>query len=131
MALSSRKIGYSNIWPLFGSANQLLSALVLITLCVFMKVTKRSNKMLFRPLSSCCASPSLRIVERLIAMGKAVQAGSATFMVEGLQIILAILLLALGVTIVVNSLKAYFTSRKGINKDSSAGVNAEKAVSQK
>ena len=33
------KIGYSNIWPLFGSANQLLSALVLITLCVFLKVT--------------------------------------------------------------------------------------------
>ena len=38
------KIGYSNIWPLFGSANQLLSALVLITLCVFLKVTgKRTN----------------------------------------------------------------------------------------
>ena len=29
------KIGYANIWPLFGSANQLLSALVLATLCVF------------------------------------------------------------------------------------------------
>ena len=38
------KIGYSNIWPLFGSANQLLSALVLITLCVFLKVTGRENK---------------------------------------------------------------------------------------
>ena len=33
------QVGYSNIWPLFGSANQLLSALVLITLCVFLKVT--------------------------------------------------------------------------------------------
>ena len=44
------KIGYANIWPLFGSANQLLSALVLATLCVFLKVTGRSNKMLFPPL---------------------------------------------------------------------------------
>ena len=44
------KIGYANIWPLFGSANQLLSALVLSTLCVFLKVTGRSNKMLFPPL---------------------------------------------------------------------------------
>ena len=44
------KIGYSNIWPLFGSANQLLSALVLITLCVFLKVTGRENKTLFPPL---------------------------------------------------------------------------------
>ncbi len=31
------KVGYQQIWPLFGSANQLLSALVLITLCVFLK----------------------------------------------------------------------------------------------
>ena len=44
------RIGYANIWPLFGSANQLLSALVLVTLCVFLKVTGRSNKMLFPPL---------------------------------------------------------------------------------
>ena len=37
------QVGYSNIWPLFGSANQLLSALVLITLCVFLKVTVRDH----------------------------------------------------------------------------------------
>ena len=37
------QVGYSNIWPLFGSANQLLSALVLITLCVFLKVTGREQ----------------------------------------------------------------------------------------
>ena len=29
--------GYMNIWPLFGAANQLLSALVLISLAVFLK----------------------------------------------------------------------------------------------
>ena len=38
------QVGYANIWPLFGSANQLLSALVLITLCVFLKVTGRENQ---------------------------------------------------------------------------------------
>ena len=31
--------GYNNIWPLFGSANQLLAALVLIALAVFLKTT--------------------------------------------------------------------------------------------
>ena len=44
------KVGYQQIWPLFGSANQLLSALVLITLCVFLKVTGRKNKILFPPM---------------------------------------------------------------------------------
>ena len=29
--------GYMNIWPLFGAANQLLSALVLISLAIFLK----------------------------------------------------------------------------------------------
>ena len=29
--------GYNNVWPLFGSANQLLAALVLIALAVFLK----------------------------------------------------------------------------------------------
>ena len=31
--------GYNNIWPLFGSANQLLAAMVLIALAVFLKTT--------------------------------------------------------------------------------------------
>ena len=86
--------------------------------------------MLFPPLVIMLCVTFTALVERLIAMGKAVQAGSATFMVEGLQIILAILLLALGITIVVNSLRAYFTSRKGSHEDSSARVNPGKAVNQ-
>ena len=50
------QVGYANIWPLFGSANQLLSALVLITLCVFLKVTGREEQArCSRRLSSCCA----------------------------------------------------------------------------
>ena len=39
--------GYLNIWPLFGSANQLLSALVLITIAVFLKTTGRKGFKLF------------------------------------------------------------------------------------
>ena len=106
------RIGYANIWPLFGSANQLLSALVLVTLCVFMKVTGRSNKMLFPPLIIMLCVTFTALVERLFGLIKAVQAGSATFLVEGLQLILAVALIALGLTIVVNSLRAYFQARK-------------------
>ena len=101
------KIGYSNIWPLFGSANQLLSALVLITLCVFMKVTGRSNKMLFPPLIIMLCVTFTALVQRTIGLLKAISAGSATFLVEGLQLIIAILLIALGLTIVINSMKQY------------------------
>ena len=97
------KIGYANIWPLFGSANQLLSALVLITLCVFLKVTGRQNKTLFPPLIIMLCVTFTALVERTIGLVKAYSAGTAVFLVEGLQLIIAILLMILGVTIVVHS----------------------------
>lgn len=122
------KIGYANIWPLFGSANQLLSALVLITLCVFLKVTGRSNKMLFPPLIIMLCVTFTALVQRLIAMVKAIQnaaavtipAGEATwgsvFIANGLQLIIAILLIILGLIIVVNSAKSYINSEKNSEK---------------
>ena len=110
------RIGYSNIWPLFGSANQLLSALVLVTLCVFMKVTGRSNKMLFPPLAIMLCVTTTALVQRTKALVTAFASGSATFMVEGLQLIIAILLMLLGLIIVVNSLRAYFASRHNSEK---------------
>ena len=122
------KIGYANIWPLFGSANQLLSALVLITLCVFLKDTGRSNKMLFPPLIIMLCVTFTALVQRLIAMVKAIQnaasvtipAGTTTwgkvFIANGLQLIIAILLIVLGLIIVVNSAKSYAKSEKNSEK---------------
>lgn len=110
------KIGYNNIWPLFGSANQLLSALVLVTLCVFLKVTGRSNKMLFPPLIIMLCVTFTALVQILVGCVKAYAAGTATFLMQGLQLILAILLITLGVVIVVNSLRAYAASKKGGEK---------------
>lgn len=122
------KIGYANIWPLFGSANQLLSALVLLTLCVFLKVTGRSNKMLFPPLIIMLCVTFTALVQRTIAMVKAIQtAASVTipngtttwgkvFIANGLQLIIAILLIVLGIIIVVNSVKSYAKSEKNSEK---------------
>ena len=113
------KIGYANIWPLFGSANQLLSALVLATLCVFLKVTGRNNKMIFPPLIIMLCVTFTALVQRLIAMVKAISTAAsvtipagettwgAVFIANGLQLILAVLLIVLGLNIVVHSFKAY------------------------
>lgn len=122
------KIGYANIWPLFGSANQLLSALVLITLCVFMKVTGRSNKMLFPPMIIMLCVTFTALVQRLIAMVKAISTAAAVtipagettwgkvFLNNGLQLVIAILLIVLGLTIVINSMKSYVKSKKNSEK---------------
>ena len=81
------KIGYSNIWPLFGSANPPL----IIMLCVTFTA----------------------LVERTIALVHAFGAGTAVFMVEGLQLIIAILLMVLGIIIVYTSGKELF-QKKGV-----------------
>ena len=97
------QVGYSNIWPLFGSANQLLSALVLITLCVFLKVTGRTLKTLVPPFVIMLIVTFTALVQRFVALVNAFTAGTGVFMVEGLQLIVAVLLMILGVTIVVTS----------------------------
>ena len=104
MRLHLTQIGFSNIWPLFGSANQLLSALVLITLCVFLRVTGRENRTLLVPLVVMLCVTFTALVERCIALVKAYNAGTAVFMVEGLQLIIAVLLI-----IVVHSGKVLFS----------------------
>ena len=118
------KIGYANIWPLFGSANQLLSALVLITLCVFLKVTGRSNKMIFSPLIIMLCVTFTALVQRFLAMVKVISAAASTaipagettwgavFIANGLQLILAVLLIVLGLTIVIHSFKSYAKSER-------------------
>ena len=118
------KIGYANIWPLFGSANQLLSALVLITLCVFLKVTGRSNKMIFPPLIIMLCVTFTALVQRFLAMVKAISAAASTaipagettwgavFIANGLQLILAVLLIVLGLTIVIHSFRSYAKSER-------------------
>ncbi len=116
------RVGYANIWPLFGSANQLLSALVLATLAVFLKVTGRSNKMVFPPLVIMLAVTGTALVEKTIALVNAFTTGSGTFMTEGLQLIIAVLLMVLAVTIVVNCVRAYRTAKK----DSEPAVAAQK-----
>ena len=107
------QIGYANIWPLFGSANQMLSALVLITLCVFLKVTGRENRTLFPPLIIMLCVTFTALVERVIALVKAYGAGTAVFLVEGLQLIIAILLMVLGVIIVISCGKELFRKKAG------------------
>ena len=110
------KVGYQQIWPLFGSANQLLSALVLITLCVFLKVTGRKNKILFPPMIIMLCVTFTALVQRLIALVKAISAGQDIFG-SVLQLVVAVLLISLGLTIVINSFKSYIHSKRGSEKE--------------
>ena len=96
--------GYMSIWPLFGSANQLLSALVLTSLAVFLKATGRKGWMLYVPMTImfCVTMTALGMsVWRIIG---ALSAGTFVFMVDGLQLIIAVALIALALMVVMHCL---------------------------
>lgn len=103
--------GYTNVWPLFGSANQLLAALVLIALAVFLKTTGRTGWTLYAPMFIMLAVTFTALVQKTIALVKNISGGNATMLVDGLQFIVAILLMVLGVLVAFSCLKKLFTKK--------------------
>lgn len=116
------RAGYASIWPLFGSANQLLSALALIACAVFLKKTKRQGAMLWGPmvimLGVTFTALALKITELVTALSGQFVFGNA------LQLVFAVLLLILGVIVAFEGIK------KLIGKDETA-ENEEAAGSKK
>lgn len=92
--------GYMNIWPLFGSANQLLSAMVLICLTVFLKTTGRKSFMLYVPMVVMFCVTMTALVESAYALIIKIASGNWSLLIEGLQFVLAIALMVLAVSIV-------------------------------
>ena len=96
--------GYVNIWPVFGSANQLLAAMVLISLAVFLKVTGRKGFMLYIPMVLMFIVTMTALVQAIYGIVmKLFVTGGFVLMVDGLQLVVAILLVALGLMIGFNS----------------------------
>ena len=104
--------GYGKIWGLFGAANQLLAALVLIALAVFLKTTGRTGWTLYIPMFVMLAVTFTALIQKTIALVSNIAGGQATFLVDGLQFIVAILLMVLGVLVAFSCLKKLFTAKK-------------------
>lgn len=91
--------GYQNVWALFGSANQMLAALVLIGVAVFLKATGRTHAMLYVPMVGMLAVTFSAIVLNVRTNVLAFMAGKGTFLVNGMQLIVACFLIVLGIMV--------------------------------
>ena len=87
--------GYLNIWPLFGAANQLLSALVLIALAVFLRTTGRKSWMLYIPMTFMFVVTMSALCLSLYGIYGKLMAGTFVLMVDGLQLVVALALMFL------------------------------------
>ena len=92
--------GYLNIWPLFGAANQLLSALVLIALAVFLRTTGRKSWMLYIPMTFMFVVTMSALCLSLYGIYGKLMAGTFVLMVDGLQLVVALALMFLALMVV-------------------------------
>ena len=92
--------GYMSIWPLFGSANQLLSALVLTSLAVFLKATGRKGWMLYAPMTIMFAVTMTALIQAVIRIVRAWMDGSFVWLIHGLQFVVAAALIVLALLVV-------------------------------
>ncbi|MDR0449820.1 MAG: carbon starvation protein A [Treponema sp.] len=94
--------GYQNIWALFGAANQLLAALTLIACILFFKKSGKQAFMLYIPafimLAVTFSSLALTIKTKIALLYR----GGFAFAADGLQLIIAALLLFLGILVVIS-----------------------------
>lgn len=98
--------GYLNIWPLFGASNQLLGGMTMITLAVFCKCTGRSGLMLYVPVAFLLVCTFTSLGMSIAGCVTALQTGGMAVMAtSGLQLVFAVLLVALGLIVTGNCLK--------------------------
>ena len=101
--------GYNNVWPLFGAANQLLASLVLIAISVFLLTTRRKGSMLYAPMCIMLVVTFTALIQAVIGIfQKIFVTGGFVFMIDGLQLIVALLLMALGLMVAVSCFKKLF-----------------------
>ena len=98
------KVGYAEIWPLFGSGNQLLAVLALLACAAFLKKTHRQGVMLWIPMVFMMAVTFTALATTSINLSKQLMT-SGLSLGNTLQLIFAVLLLILGIIVAVQGIK--------------------------
>ncbi len=93
--------GYAKIWPLFGSANQLLGALALLAVAVWLGNAGKNNKMFFFPMAFMYIATISALVITVKNNIMKLTAGTGTIGAEGLQVLFSVLLIILAINLAI------------------------------
>lgn len=119
LAYALAKMGYENIWPLFGSANQLLGALSLIACAVFLKHTHRKGFMLLLPMICMLGITFTALTFKIISLTGGLLAGtSVNAFGDGLQLVFAVLLFVLGIIVAIMGIHKLLEKKVPVAQDS-------------
>ncbi len=106
------KGGYLNIWALFGSSNQMLSALALSAVAVYLKKSGKTSKNVWIPMLIMMAVTFTALTMLNISNIRAIGTDSFVFAKQGLQLIFGIFIFITGLLISYNSIKTLFFTKK-------------------
>lgn len=102
----------SQIWGLFGAANQLLAGIALMAVACWLGNIGKNNKMFFFPMIFMVVATISSLVLTLIKKFKIIGAGTAVWG-DYFQLVFALALVVLAVILVVNGVKTFSKQAKG------------------
>lgn len=92
--------GYTLIWPLFGAANQLLAAVALLAVCIWLGNAGKNNKMFYVPMIFMLAVTLTSLLLTALSKVAAIMEGNNVFG-SALQLILALVLFGLAILLAI------------------------------
>lgn len=105
-------LSLSQIWGLFGAANQLLAGIALLAVAAWLGNVGKNNKMFYIPMVFMLAATLTSLVLTVIAKIKQVIAGAAAWG-DWFQMIFAAAMIVLSVILVIEGVKTFIKQAKG------------------
>ena len=107
-------LSLSQIWGLFGAANQLLAGIALMAVAAWLGEVGKNNKMFFIPTIFMLAATLTFLVKTVITKCKAVAAGAPWG--DWFQLIFALAMVVLAVILVIEGVKTFSKQGKKAKK---------------
>ncbi|MBQ8327536.1 MAG: carbon starvation protein A [Lachnospiraceae bacterium] len=105
LAFVLTRVGYKNIWALFGASNQLLSVFAFLACAVYLKRCKKVRWFMYIPLGVMLAVSFTALGFTIFNKAKAlITATSLAYFGDTLQLVFAVSIFALGICVVIQGL---------------------------
>lgn len=117
LAYGLTKVGYKNIWALFGASNQLLSVFAFIACAVYLKRTNRVRWFMYPPLGVMLVATFTSLGMTIYSKANALMTmSSADIFGDTLQLVFAVIIMAIGVCVVVEGARKLLDDKKLVEK---------------
>lgn len=104
--------GYSNIWPLFGAANQLLAALGLLAVATWLGKAGKNNKMFLIPMAFMLVVTITSLCFTIFSNVSSIMSGTPDMVWCWIRTIIAVLLVILAIVLAIDGIKTMSAQKK-------------------